>query len=76
MGHPRPPTTESVITDVPCDVAPASPSSLSSGYAHLKGRFFPPGWWPVVPVPGDRAYQLVLGALTPWMSARVRSSKG
>jgi hypothetical protein len=30
-----------------------------------------------VPVPGDGVYkELVLGALTPWMSAHVRSAKG
>ncbi|MEV8524539.1 hypothetical protein AB0451_10400 [Streptomyces sp. NPDC052000] len=77
MGHPRPPATESVITHVPRDLAPASPRSLYGGPAHLQGRFFAPGWWLVVPVPGDGAYkELVLGALTPWMSAHVRSAKG
>ena len=66
-----------MITDVPRDLAPAFPRSLDRGPAHLKGRFFAPGWWLVVPVPGDRAdKELVLGALTPWMSARVRSAKG
>ncbi|MEV5946073.1 hypothetical protein AB0471_01150 [Streptomyces sp. NPDC052002] len=62
---------------MPRDLAPAFPRSLYGGPAHPKGRFFLPGWWLVVPVPGDRAYkELVLGALTPWMSARVRSAKG
>ncbi|MFG2718718.1 hypothetical protein ACGFW5_10515 [Streptomyces sp. NPDC048416] len=64
--------------DVPRDHVPAFLRSLYGGLAHVKGRRFPPGWWLVVPLPGDETYKelVLLGALTPWMSARVRNGKG
>ncbi|MFI6682902.1 hypothetical protein [Streptomyces sp. NPDC050485] len=64
--------------DVRRDSVPAFLGSVYGGLAHVKGRFFPPGWWLVVPLPGDETYKelVLLGALTPWMSAHVRSSKG
>lgn len=60
--------------DVPRDSAPAFLASVFGGLAHVKGRFFPPGWWLVVPLPGDETYKRrVLGpSLTPWLSGRVR----
>ncbi|MFE9404468.1 hypothetical protein ACFYNY_22315 [Streptomyces sp. NPDC006530] len=64
--------------DVPRDDVPAFLRSVYGGLAHVRGRFFPPGWWLVVPLPGDRtSKELVpLGALTPWMSAHVRDRRG
>ncbi|MEU9096635.1 hypothetical protein [Streptomyces sp. NPDC048361] len=63
--------------DVPRDHVPAFLRSLYGGLAHVKGRVFPPGWWLVVPLPGDETYKelVPMGALIPWMSARVRSRK-
>ncbi|MFC8289775.1 hypothetical protein ACFUJ0_02935 [Streptomyces sp. NPDC057242] len=62
------------FADVPRDAVPAFLRSVHGGLAHLKGRFFPPGWWLVVPLPGDETYrELVPGAsLTPWMNRNVR----
>ncbi|MCT9090419.1 hypothetical protein N4G70_16315 [Streptomyces sp. ASQP_92] len=64
--------------DVPRDDVPAFLRSVYGGLAHVRGRFFPPGWWLVVPLPGDRTSKelVLLGALTPWMSAHVRDRKG
>ncbi|MFE7581391.1 hypothetical protein ACFU5Y_07490 [Streptomyces gardneri] len=60
--------------DVPRDAVPAFLRSVLGGLAHVKGRFFPPGWWLVVPLPGDTTYkELVPGSsLTPWMNRSVR----
>ncbi|KQX49642.1 MULTISPECIES: hypothetical protein [unclassified Streptomyces] len=60
--------------DVPRDAVPAFVRSLHSGLAHVQGRFFPPGWRLVVPLPGDETYkELVPGvSLTPWMSRHTR----
>ncbi|MEW1699978.1 hypothetical protein ACIQCR_02150 [Streptomyces sp. NPDC093249] len=62
------------FADVPRDAVPAFVRSVHGGLAHVKGRLFPPGWWLVVPLPGDETYkELVPGvALTPWMSGRTR----
>ncbi|MEU5918331.1 hypothetical protein [Streptomyces sp. NPDC047141] len=62
------------FADVPRDAVPAFLRSVHGGLAHVKSRFLPPGWWVVVPLPGDVTYkELVTGVtLTPWMSARVR----
>ncbi|MEU8520417.1 hypothetical protein [Streptomyces sp. NPDC048577] len=62
------------FADVPRDSVPAFLRSVHGGLAHVKGRFFPPGWWLVVPLPGDETYkELVLrGTLSPWMSGQVR----
>lgn len=60
--------------DIPRDSVPAFVRAVHGGLAFVKGRFFPPGWWLVVPLPGDETYkELVLrGTLTPWMSRQVR----
>ncbi|MCT4357643.1 hypothetical protein M5362_31560 [Streptomyces sp. Je 1-79] len=60
--------------DIPRDSVPAFVRSVHGGLAYVKGRFFPPGWWLVVPLPGDETYkELVLDdTLTPWLSRRVR----
>ncbi|MBD0710288.1 MULTISPECIES: hypothetical protein [unclassified Streptomyces] len=62
------------FADVPRDAVPAFVRSVHRGLAHVKGRFFPPGWWLIVPLPGDETYkELVPGvALTPWMSRQTR----
>lgn len=63
-----------VFDDIPRDSVPAFLRSAHGGLAHVKGRFFPPGWWLIVPLPGDETYkELVLrGTLTPWLSRQVR----
>ncbi|UQW99445.1 hypothetical protein [Streptomyces sp. RerS4] len=60
--------------DVPRDAVPAFLTSVYSGLAFVKGRFFPPGNWLVVPLPGDETHrELITGvALTPWLAGRVR----
>ncbi|MFE1906644.1 hypothetical protein H4W23_20660 [Streptomyces gardneri] len=62
------------FADVPRDAVPGFLRSVLGGLAHVKGRFFPPGWWLVVPLPGDTTYkELVPGSsLTPWMNRSVR----
>ncbi|MFE1378435.1 hypothetical protein ACFW6S_05750 [Streptomyces sp. NPDC058740] len=62
------------FADVPRDAVPAFLRSAHGGLAYVKGRFFPPGWWLIVPLPGDETYkELVTGvSLTPWMSRQVR----
>lgn len=60
--------------DVPRDSVPAFVRSVHGGLAYVKGRFFPPGWRLIVPLPGDEAYkELILDdSLTPWLSRQVR----
>ncbi|MEV4944517.1 hypothetical protein [Streptomyces sp. NPDC053755] len=60
--------------DVPRDSVPAFLRSVHGGLASVKGRFFPPGWWLVVPLPGDETYKELVpaGTLSPWLSTRVR----
>ncbi|PWK64156.1 hypothetical protein BCL76_11617 [Streptomyces sp. CG 926] len=61
--------------DVPRDSVPAFLRSLYGGLAFVKGRFFPPGYWLHVPLPGDVTYRESVGgpSLTPWLSGRVRA---
>ncbi|MEU5434001.1 hypothetical protein AB0G73_11565 [Streptomyces sp. NPDC020719] len=63
------------FNDVPRDAVPAFLRSVYGGLAYVKGRFFPPGWWLVVPLPGDETYKEIVlgGTLTPWLSGRVRA---
>ncbi|MFI8963209.1 hypothetical protein ACIGO8_13980 [Streptomyces sp. NPDC053493] len=68
-------TVEGVVfDDVPRDSVPAFLRSVHGGLAHVKGRFFPPGWWLIVPLPGDETYkELVLRpTLSPWLSRKTR----
>ncbi len=60
--------------DVPRDSVPAFLRSVYGGLAHVKGKFFPPGEWLIVPLPGDETYRelIVLNALTPWLVRSVR----
>ncbi|MFF8311435.1 hypothetical protein [Streptomyces lydicus] len=62
------------FADVPRDAVPAFLRSVYDGLAHVRTRFFPPGQWLVVPLPGDETYRELLfsGALSPWMARRVR----
>ncbi|MFI9210708.1 hypothetical protein ACIGW7_21660 [Streptomyces sp. NPDC053253] len=62
------------FADVPRDAVPAFLRSCLGGLAHVKGRFFPPGYWLVVPLPGDTTYkELIPGSsLTPWMNRNFR----
>ncbi|MFH7600099.1 hypothetical protein WDV06_34125 [Streptomyces racemochromogenes] len=55
--------------DVPRDAVPAFLRSVYGGLAHTKGRFFPPGLWLVVPLPGDATYKelVTLGDPGPWL---------
>ncbi|SDJ70678.1 hypothetical protein [Streptomyces indicus] len=59
--------------DVPRDAVPAFLRSVYGGLAYVKGRFFPPGEWLVVPLPGDETYkELIVVALSPWLARSVR----
>ncbi|MET9295970.1 hypothetical protein [Streptomyces sp. NPDC003077] len=63
--------------DVPRDSVPAFLRSVYGGVAYVKGRFFPPSQWLVVPLPGDETYkELVLMGLTPWLAGRFRDHRG
>ncbi|MFE7440627.1 hypothetical protein ACFU7X_09215 [Streptomyces chartreusis] len=60
--------------DVPRDDVPAFLRSLYDGLAHVKARRFPPGYFLIVPLPGDRTHRefMPVITLTPWLSSRVR----
>ncbi|MGW6395337.1 hypothetical protein ACWFR1_33680 [Streptomyces sp. NPDC055103] len=62
------------FADVPRDAVPVFLRSVLGGLAHVKGRFFPPGYWLVVPLPGDTTHkELIPGSsLTPWMNRNFR----
>jgi hypothetical protein len=61
--------------DVPRDAVPAFLRSVYGGLAYVKGRFFPPGCWLNVPVPGDETYRepVLRNTLSPWLSRSIRS---
>ncbi|MDJ0463405.1 hypothetical protein [Streptomyces sp. H27-C3] len=63
------------FADVPRAAAPAFPRSVYGGLAHLKGKFFPPGWWLIVSLPGDETYKelVVGGTLSPWLSRMAKT---
>ncbi|MFE5623472.1 hypothetical protein ACFQ8S_15530 [Streptomyces virginiae] len=63
--------------DVPREHVPAFLTSVYSGLAFVKGRFFPPGYKLFVPLPGDETYkERIPGvSLTPWLSGRVRPTQ-
>ncbi|MFH9134695.1 hypothetical protein [Streptomyces sp. NPDC017524] len=60
--------------DVPRDSVPAFLRAVYGGLAHVKGRFFPPGQWLVVPLPGDESYKEMITdvALSPWLVGSIR----
>ncbi|MFF8808542.1 hypothetical protein [Streptomyces omiyaensis] len=62
------------FADVPRDAVPGFVRAVHTGLAHVKGRFFPPGQWLIVPVPGGETYKelVPMMGLTPWMSRQVR----
>ncbi|MFF8790927.1 hypothetical protein [Streptomyces sp. NPDC015125] len=62
------------FADVPRDAVPAFLRSVYGGLAYVKTRFFPPGQWLVVPLPGDETYRepIVHGGLSPWLARSVR----
>ncbi|MCX4448801.1 hypothetical protein [Streptomyces sp. NBC_01789] len=65
-----------VFDDVPRDSVPAFLRSVYGGMAYVKGRFFPPGQWLVVPLPGDETYKELVprALLSPWLSRNFRSA--
>ncbi|MET9953244.1 hypothetical protein ABZ135_17075 [Streptomyces sp. NPDC006339] len=68
-------TVEGVdFEDVPRDTVPAFLRAVHDGLAHVKSRLFPPGWWLIVPLPGDETYKELVtpAAITPWLSRNVR----
>ncbi|MYW63937.1 hypothetical protein GTY65_07620 [Streptomyces sp. SID8379] len=60
--------------DVPRDEVPAFLRSCYGDLAHVRGKRFPPGYWLIVPLPGDRTYKELITVLTlsKWLSGRVR----
>ncbi|MGX1546046.1 hypothetical protein [Streptomyces adustus] len=60
--------------DIPREDVPAFLRSVFDGLAHVKTRRFPPGYFLIVPMPGDRAVKEYVPMLTlsPWLSGRVR----
>ncbi|MEU3253005.1 hypothetical protein [Streptomyces sp. NPDC006997] len=60
--------------DIPRDEVPAFLRSVLDGLAFVKGRRFPPGYFLVVPLPGDRTHKeyMPMISLSPWLSSRVR----
>ncbi|MFG3496027.1 hypothetical protein [Streptomyces sp. NPDC047928] len=60
--------------DIPRDLVPAFLRSVLGGLAYVKGRFFPPGYRLIVPLPGDRVHKeyLPMINLSPWLSGKVR----
>ncbi|MFB8212389.1 MULTISPECIES: hypothetical protein [unclassified Streptomyces] len=65
-----------VFEDVPRDSVPAFLRSVYGGMAYVKGRFFPPGQWLVVPLPGDETYKELVprAMLSPWLSRNFRGA--
>ncbi|MFF0740815.1 hypothetical protein ACFYVL_10470 [Streptomyces sp. NPDC004111] len=62
------------VPDVPRESVPAFLRSVYGGLAYVKGRIFPPGYWLIVPLPGDETYKEMVprDMLSPWLSARFR----
>ncbi|WP_103543666.1 hypothetical protein [Streptomyces sp. SM1] len=60
--------------DVARDDVPAFLRALFDGLAYVRGRRFPPGYFLIVPLPGDRTHKefLPMITLTPWLSSPVR----
>ncbi|KUM79853.1 hypothetical protein AQI70_06620 [Streptomyces curacoi] len=60
--------------DVRRNDVPAFVRSLFDGLAYVKARRFPPGYFLIVPLPGDRTHReyMPLIHLSPWLSSRVR----
>ncbi|MCH0564455.1 MULTISPECIES: hypothetical protein [unclassified Streptomyces] len=60
--------------DIARDEVPAFLRSVFDGIAHVRARRFPPGYFLVVPMPGDRTHKEYMPSLqlTPWLSSRAR----
>ncbi|MEU5594102.1 hypothetical protein [Streptomyces sp. NPDC020298] len=60
--------------DIPRDDVPAFLRSVFGGLAYVKARRFPPDYFLMVPLPGDRTHKEYMPpmGLTPWLSSRVR----
>ncbi|WP_037674794.1 hypothetical protein [Streptomyces griseus] len=60
--------------DVPRDDVPAFVRALLADLAWVRARRFPPGYFLIVPLPGDRTHKEYLSMinLSPWLSSRVR----
>ena len=60
--------------DIPRDDVPAFLRSVFGGLAYVKARRFPPGYFLMVPLPGDRTHKeyVAMVSLSPWLSGRVR----
>ncbi|MGW1026908.1 hypothetical protein ACWD4J_24995 [Streptomyces sp. NPDC002577] len=68
-------TVEGVgFEDIPRDSVPAFLRAVYGGLAHVRERFFPPGRWLIVPLPGDETYkELILRmTLSPWLVRNIR----
>lgn len=59
--------------DIARDDVPAFLRSVFDGLAYVRARCFPPGYFLVVPLPGDRAHKefTPMIVLTPWLSAQM-----
>ncbi len=60
--------------DILRDDVPAFLRSVFGGLAYVKARRFPPGYFLIVPLPGDRTHReyMPMISLSPWLSAHVR----
>ncbi|KOU62586.1 hypothetical protein ADK57_24500 [Streptomyces sp. MMG1533] len=60
--------------DVARDDVPAFLRSVFGDLAHVRGRRFPPGYFLIVPLTGDRTHReyMPMINLSPWLSGRAR----
>ncbi|WP_405616216.1 hypothetical protein [Streptomyces sp. NBC_00076] len=60
--------------DIPRDDVSAFLRSVFGDLTHVRARRFPPGYFLIVPLPGDRTHKeyVPLITLTPWLSGRLR----
>jgi hypothetical protein len=60
--------------DIPRDDVPAFLRAVYDGLAWVRARRFPPGYFLIVPLRGDRTHKeyLPMINLSPWLSSRVR----
>ncbi|MGW7254550.1 hypothetical protein [Streptomyces sp. NPDC054834] len=60
--------------DIPRDDVPAFLRSVLGDLAYVKARRFPPAYFLLVPLSGDRTHKEYMPAisLSPWLSSRVR----
>ncbi|PZT69112.1 hypothetical protein DN402_17950 [Streptomyces sp. SW4] len=60
--------------DIDRDDVPAFLRSVFGDAAWVKARRFPPGYFLMVPLPGDRVHKeyMPMISLSPWLSSRVR----